>query len=206
MKSLVKMNASIEKPVIYKALVIGVSAGGLKALCEVIPQLPANFPISVVVVQHRKHSVGDYLVEYLSERCQLEVQSALPHRLIAPGVVYIAPSGYHLLVERNATFSLSIDARVNYSIPSIDVLFESAAICYQEHLIGLILTGANHDGSLGLKTIHKYHGLTLVQDPDSAEYPAMPQAAIEVTKVDHILPLSEIAEFLTNLVMSKCDG
>ncbi|MFO6425277.1 chemotaxis protein CheB [Motilimonas sp. KMU-193] len=200
------MNAFIEKKVTYKALVIGVSAGGLKAMCSILPLLPADFPVSVIIVQHRKHMAGDYLVEYLAERCQLAVRLALPGQPIAPSVIYIAPSGYHLLVERNATFSLSIDARVNYSIPAIDVLFESAAICYQQQLIGLILTGANHDGSLGLKTIQQYQGLTLVQSPESAEYPEMPAAAIATAKVDHILPLPEIARFLIQLLMEGDDG
>ncbi|MCE2573325.1 chemotaxis protein CheB [Motilimonas eburnea] len=200
------MNAFIEKKATYKALVVGVSAGGLKALCSILPKLPVGFPVSVIVVQHRKHMAGDYLIEYLAKRCQLAVQLALPSQPITPGSIYIAPTGYHLLVERNATFSLSIDARVNYSIPAIDVLFESAAICYQHQLIGLILTGANHDGSLGLKTVKKYHGLTLVQSPDSAEYPEMPDAAIAATQVDHILPLSQIASFLTRLLMGDDHG
>ncbi|MEH6450320.1 MAG: chemotaxis protein CheB [Oleispira sp.] len=187
----------------YKALVIGVSAGGLQALASIIPLLPADFPLPIIIVQHRKMLPYDYLAPYLDELSKLSVISAALHAPILPGYVYIAPSGYHLLVERSETLSLSIDAKVNFSIPSIDVLFESAAICYQEHLIGLILTGANSDGSLGLQSINLSHGLSLVQQPETAEFPAMPLAAIEASQIDYIIPLSEIASFLITLVMSK---
>jgi len=203
LKTLQAKNEFINKKVTYKALVIGVSAGGLNALTAVIPNLPANFPIPVVIVQHRKHESDDYLIPYLNERSYLNVVSASIGRPLESGFVYVAPSGYHLFIERDATFSLSIDDQVNYSIPSIDVLFDSAAICYQESLIGLILTGANNDGSLGLKSINFYHGLSLVQQPDTAEYSAMPKAAIAVSRIDHILPLHDISNFLTTLVLSK---
>jgi len=182
-------------------LVIGVSAGGLKALSAIIPLLPSDFPLPIVIVPHRKHEAEDYLVSYLNKRSSLTVLSASIGAPIKPGYVYIAPSGYHLLIERDKTFSLSIDGKVNYSIPSIDILFDSAAIAYQETLIGLILTGANNDGSLGLRSINFYHGLSLVQDPNSAEYPVMPQAAISTTHVDYILPIVDISDFLIKLLM-----
>ncbi len=203
LKTLQKMSASTNTKVIYNTLVMGVSAGGLKALTQIIPALPENFPLAIVIVQHRKHEADDYLVSYLDNLSPLKVVQATIGKPLQSGFVYIAPSGYHLLIERNKTFSLSIDARVNYSIPSIDVLFDSAAICYQENLIGLILTGANHDGSIGLKNINLYHGLSLVQHPDTAEYSAMPLAAIKASQVDHIIPLNDIANFLITLVMSR---
>ncbi|MCP4324302.1 MAG: chemotaxis protein CheB [Psychromonas sp.] len=203
LKALPPKSEFINKKVTYSALVIGVSAGGLNALTAIIPNLPKNFPIPIVIVQHRKHEKEDHLIPYLDERCALEVVSASIGQSLQPGFVYIAPSGYHLFIERNKTFSLSIDGQVNFSIPSIDVLFDSAAICYQESLIGLILTGANHDGSLGLKNINYYNGLSLVQQPDTAEYPAMPNAAITASQVDYIVPLHDIANFLTTLVLSR---
>jgi len=185
----------------YKALVIGVSAGGLKALSAIIPSLPSDFPLPIVIVPHRKHESEDYLVSYLNKRSSLTVLSASIGAPIKLGCVYIAPSGYHLLIERDKTFSLSIDAKVNYSIPSIDILFDSAAIAYQETLIGLILTGANNDGSLGLRSINFYHGLSLVQDPKSAEFSVMPQTAINTTHADYIIPLVDISDFLIKLLM-----
>lgn len=203
MPALLEKNESTNTKIVYKVLVIGVSAGGLNALTKIIPMLPENFPLAIVIVQHRQHEADDYLATYLDKLSKLKVISAKIGNLLDPGVVYIAPSGYHLLIERNSTFSLNIDEPVNYSIPSIDVLFDSAAICYQEKLIGLILTGANHDGSQGLKHINLYHGLSLVQHPGTADYETMPLAAIEKSQVDHIIPLNDIANFLTTLVMSR---
>lgn len=199
-------NESIAKKATYKALVIGVSAGGLKAVTAIIPLLPEAFPIPIVIVQHRKHDAEDFFIPYLDDMSRLTVVPVHIGETLKAGYVYIAPSGYHLFIERDATFSLSIDAQVNYSIPSIDVLFDSAAICYQSALIGLILTGANNDGSLGLKHINDYRGLSLVQDPLTAEHPAMPIAAINASNIDHILPLEDIAHFLINLVMDTENG
>jgi two-component system chemotaxis response regulator CheB len=203
LKASPKKSESINIKPTYKALAIGVSAGGLKALTTLIPALPKDFPLAIIIVQHRKHETDDYLVPYLNNLSEMSVTAATIGTSLVAGFVYIAPSGYHLLVERDCTFSLSIDTRVNYSIPSIDVLFDSAAICYQEQLIGLILTGANHDGSLGLKNINLYRGLSLVQQSATAEYAAMPLAAIEASQIDHIIPLNDIANFLTTLVMSR---
>lgn len=183
----------------YEAIVIGVSAGGMEALTTIIPKLPEGFNLPLIVVQHRVRDADTFLAEYLNRLSALPVQEAVPGSGVESGVVYIAPSGYHLLLERDKVFSLSIDPRVNYSIPSVDVLFESAAVAYGNGLVGLILTGANSDGSRGLATVKAYGGLTLVQDPLTAEVRSMPQAAIAATIVDHILPLREIAAFLTDL-------
>ncbi|MNI33801.1 Chemotaxis response regulator protein-glutamate methylesterase of group 3 operon [compost metagenome] len=119
--------------------------------------------------------------------------------MIKKGYVYLAPVGYHLLVELDQTLSLSVDPRVNYSRPSIDVLFESAAYVLEEHCIGIVLTGANHDGSAGLRAIKRNGGLAIVQDPESAEYRMMPQSAIETTEVDYVLTLKEMGLFLQKL-------
>jgi len=183
----------------YEAIVIGVSAGGLHALSEIIPYLPKDYPLAVIIVQHRGSETDAFLAGYLNRICEIEVKEALTSIKIMPGCVYIAPSGYHLLIERDKTFSLSVDPPVNFSIPSIDVLFQSAGACYKEKLIGMILTGANRDGSEGLKTIKEYGGLAIVQQPQSAEVDFMPKAAINSTDVDHIIPLGEIGNFLKQL-------
>jgi two-component system chemotaxis response regulator CheB len=114
-------------------------------------------------------------------------------------VAYFAPPNYHLLIEEDHTFSLSIEGRVNYSRPSIDVLFESALDAYCSKLIGIILTGANNDGSRGLKKIKDCGGLAIVQDPKTAEVSAMPEAALKISKIDHVLQLEEIAPFLIKI-------
>lgn len=183
----------------YEAIVIGASAGGLNALQEVLAPLPADFTLPILVVQHRSPAPGDSLAFSLSASCQLMVKEADDKEPVKPGYVYIAPADYHLLVERDRTLSLSVDAKVCYSRPSIDVLFETAAEAYLSGLVGIILTGANNDGTAGLKRIKEKGGLTIVQDPATAEAAVMPRSAIQENIVDKILSLAEIAAFLVRL-------
>lgn len=118
---------------------------------------------------------------------------------IQPGIVYIAPANYHLLVEKDRNLSLSVDRQVNYSRPAIDVLFETASWAYQKTLVGILLTGASNDGSLGLRSIQEQGGMTVVQDPSTAVAPFMPQSALDLIKVDHLLSLEKISTLLRNL-------
>ncbi len=183
----------------YEAIVIGVSAGGMDALCSILPLLPEDFPFAVIIVQHMHPDSTGYLATMLNDRCAVEVHEAEEKEEIEPGNVYIAPANYHLLVENDRTLSLSIGAPVNYARPSIDVLFDSAADTYREKLIGMVLTGANDDGSLGLKKIKELGGLAIVQDPLTAEIDSMPKAAIKRVDVDYIISLKEIGPFLANI-------
>jgi two-component system chemotaxis response regulator CheB len=155
------------------------------------------------VVQHRLPAPDDFLAFSLNESCQLTVKEADEKELIKPGCVYIAPANYHLLVERDKTLSLSVEAKVCYSRPSIDVLFETAAEVYLSGLIGIILTGANNDGTAGLKKIKEKGGLTIAQNPATAESALMPRSAIQGNAVDKILSLAEIASFLVQLLKAK---
>jgi two-component system chemotaxis response regulator CheB len=180
----------------FEAIVVGVSAGGLNALARILPCLPPDYPMAILIVQHRHRDSDHFLDEYLNELSAVRVKEAEPGEAILPAHVYIAPAGYHLLVERDKTLSLSIDQPVNFSIPSIDVLFQSAASCYKNHLIGLILTGANSDGSQGLKMIKEYGGYAIVQAPQTAEVDMMPKAAIELVDVDKVISLEELGNFL----------
>jgi len=176
-----------------------------------LPLLPKDFPLSVIVLQHRGEVVydaskkGDFFIHYFQQSCKMLVKEAIAGENIIPGIIYIAPAKYHLLIEKNKYFSLSLEPPVNFSIPSIDVLFESASACYKNSLIGLILTGANSDGSLGLKAIHLNGGLTLVQEPITAEVDLMPKAAINSHTVDYILPLNEIASFICHFIQTGSD-
>lgn len=192
----------------YLALVIGVSAGGFNALCHLLPLLPEGFPLAIIVLQHRGEGLNtndnnndDFLITYMQRLCSMPIKEAKQRDNIEVGRIYIAPAKYHLLIEKERTFSLSLEPPVNFSIPSIDVLFNSASRCYKNQLIGLILTGANSDGSVGLKTIHDNGGLTLVQSPDTAEVATMPQAAINGHNVDHVLSLDDIAIFLQEIIL-----
>lgn len=171
----------------------------MHALSEILPTLPQNFSLPILIVQHLSPASDDYLATYLDEKCEVKVKEADEKEKIEGGVVYLVPANYHLLVEKDKTLSLSVDSPVNFARPSIDVLFETAAEAYGSNLIGLVLTGASADGSRGLKLIKERGGLTLVQDPKTAESEVMPKAAIAEVDVDHIIPLSEIGAFLIKI-------
>ena len=187
----------------YEAVVIGVSAGGLAALDQILPQLDCNFCIPILIVQHIGADSDSYLPTHFDVRCAMTVKEAEDKERIQEGRIYFAPPNYHMLVEQNRCIALSIDEKVNYSRPSIDVLFETAAITYRHKLIGVVLTGANHDGAKGLARIKQYGGLTIVQNPKSAEVDTMPRAAMRATEVDKILSLKEIASFLNKLCIKR---
>ena len=185
---------------VCEIIVIGVSAGGMEALRKIIPKLPVNFSSPIAIVQHMHPHSDDFLVKDLNNRSQLTVKQADEKEGLKPGFVYFAPSNYHLLIENDKTFSLSVCDLVNFARPAIDVLFATAAEVYQEKTLGIVLTGANHDGSLGAKTIKDYGGLVIAQDPESAEVDTMPRAAIKAVNVDFILSLEKIVEHLLKLI------
>jgi two-component system chemotaxis response regulator CheB len=183
----------------YEVIVIGGSAGSIKALTELLPVFPANYPLPIVIAQHLHPWQDVFFLEHFTDLCALTVKEAGDKELIQSGCAYFAPPNYHLLIEDNKTFSLSIDEKVNYSRPSIDVLFESAVDVYASRLIGVILTGANNDGAQGLRLIKEKGGLTIVQDPKTAESAYMPKAALEATPVDYILSLPDIGRLLIDI-------
>lgn len=184
----------------FEAVVIGSSAGGIKALSSVLSALPSEFPLPIIIVQHLHPNSDSYLARILGQKCGLKVKQADEKEKIEKGVVYLAPPNYHLLIEEDRTFSLSVEGHVNFARPSVDVLFESAVYAYRDQLIGIILTGANHDGNQGVKKIKRNGGYVIVQDPDTAEADAMPKAAIAATPVDKILLLDQIGPYLLQLV------
>ena len=184
----------------YELIAIGASWGGLRAVGDILNALPDDFHPTVVVAQHRRSDPAD-LAGLLATRTRLRVSDVDDKDRIVPGRVYLAPPGYHLLIERGH-FSLSTDPPVNYARPSIDVLFESAADVYRERVIGVVLTGANADGAVGLAQIKRLGGVAIVQDPRTAERGEMPSAAISATSADAILPLEEIGPFLYGLVVT----
>jgi two-component system chemotaxis response regulator CheB len=187
----------------YEAIVIGVSAGGLNALKTLLPGLPEDFALPIIIVQHVGADSGNIWISILNNACKLEVKEADEKETIEKGKVYIAPPNYHLLIEKDRTFSLSADKRVNYARPSIDVLFETAACAYKSRLVGMILTGANSDGTNGLKKIKEMGGLTIAQDPDTAESSYMPASAIENVRVDYVLPLEDLKEMFLKLAADQ---
>jgi two-component system, chemotaxis family, protein-glutamate methylesterase/glutaminase len=181
----------------YAAVVIGVSTDGVEALKVLLPALPASFPLPFAIVQHRDRRSDGFLAAYLNAMTRIAVSEAEDKEPFSAGHAYLAPAGYHLLIESDRSLSLTVDERVNYSCPSIDVLFKTAADVFAQSLIGIVLTGANADGAQGLKAIKARGGLTVVQDPQTAAAMAMPRDALEATPVDHVLPLERIASLLT---------
>jgi two-component system chemotaxis response regulator CheB len=178
---------------------IGASWGGLRAVETVLGALPAGFGAPVVIAQHRRHDTPDgVLVQMLGAHCALTVCEAEDKQSLDPGVVLVAPADYHLLVEIGAV-ALSVDAPLNYSRPSIDVLFSSAADAYGERVAGVVLTGANSDGALGLARIAGRGGKAIVQDPETAERREMPDAARWATPEAQVMTLEEIGPALAAL-------
>ncbi len=181
-----------------RAVVIGASAGGIAAMRLLMAELPADFPWPLLLVQHiQAEQTLDFGTVYAISR--LPVVEAVDKSLIAPGTLHVAPPGYHLLVERDFTLSLSVDDPVCYARPSIDVLFESAAEAYGAGLLGVILTGGNSDGAHGLWTVKARGGLALVQDPATADTSAMPAAALARVAVDHVATPDELGRLLSAL-------
>lgn len=184
-------------------VVIGASLGGLQAVGTVIGGLAADFPLPVLVVQHRAENGPGLLAELLDREAVLKVCEAEDKMALRPGRVLVAPAGYHALVEPGHV-ELSTEDHVRFSRPSIDVTLETAAEAYGRSTIGVVLTGANDDGAAGLAGVRRRGGTAIVQDPASAEGPAMPAAAIEAAAPQWVLPVEAIAERL--VALSRAGG
>lgn len=178
---------------------IGTSAGGVDALSVLLPALPPTLQAAVFVVIHLPRERRSLLVDVFQPKCAVPVREALDKVVVEPGTVYFAPPDYHLLIDRGPQLALSADDLVNFSRPSVDVLFESAADVYGDRLLGIILTGASHDGALGLDAVRRAGGRTVVQRPDTAQVPVMVESALQRGPVDYVLPLDEIAALLRSL-------
>jgi two-component system chemotaxis response regulator CheB len=187
----------------FKAVVIGVSTGGVAALKYMLGALSADFPIPILVVTHITPDSDDGLAVLLNSLCAIRIKEADEQETLIPGAVYLAPANYHLLIERGGILSLSIDPPVNFARPSVDVLFESAAVVYGPALIGVIMTGAGSDGSKGLLKIQNSGGVAIVQDPVDSEMDSMPKSALELLVADHVVQLKEIPGLLMRLVQGK---
>ncbi|WP_449468251.1 chemotaxis protein CheB [Stenotrophomonas humi] len=180
-------------------VVVGCSAGGLSALHVMLGGLSGPLSVPMVVVCHSGSEDMRVFCELLESRSGLPVQEAEERLLPEPGNIYVAPAGYHLLLERDKRFALSVDPRVAFSRPSIDVLFESAAEVWRHGVLAVLMTGANADGAEGCATVRRAGGTVVVQDPDTAQVPVMPAAALELAGADYCLPLPEISLLLESL-------
>ncbi|WP_281645071.1 chemotaxis protein CheB [Parendozoicomonas sp. Alg238-R29] len=182
-----------------KVIVIGASAGGSKALAELLGYLPASFPLPVVVVKHHKPGAANDMASWLDCRIALDAHFAEDKEKVKPGTVIVAPPDYHLLVDQDGSVELSLDEPVIYSRPSLDVLFETAAEAFGDQAIGVVLTGASRDGANGSETIRKAGGQVFVQNPETAEVSVMPKAALGKSDLSNAMELDCLATKLLGL-------
>lgn len=182
-----------------KVLIIGGSAGSLEVLMKLLPNLSSIPSFAIVFVLHRKNAKDATLEELIAIKTNISVKEVEDKTSFLPGYIYIAPPDYHLLFEKNNILSLDTSEKVNYSRPSIDVSFESAAEVYGSSLIAILLSGANADGTNGLLAVKKAGGTTIVQNPDTAQMPFMPQNAITYVSPDYILDVDEMLHFITSI-------
>ncbi len=184
---------------IFRAVVIGGSAGGIKGLTAIFSLLTKDLELPVLVAQHLHPDDNGAFARHLARLTSLMVVEPWDKDRIEGGRVYVAPANYHMLVERNGTISLSVDERVNWSRPSIDVLFDSAAVAWGEAVVAVLLSGASADGAKGMLSVREAGGLTVAQDPDDAEYPFMPKSAIDAKAAEKVLQAKEIGRLLITL-------
>ena len=182
-----------------KLLIIGGSAGSLEVLLQLLPQLSAAPSFAIVLVLHRRNTEDNTLEELIAAKTEIPVKDVEDKTPLLPGYLYIAPSDYHLLFETDGTLSLDTDEKVNYSRPSIDVSFESAAEVYGSSLVGILLSGANADGTEGLLAIKNAGGAIAVQRPETAQMPFMPNNAIANTAPHYVLDINGILQLISSI-------
>ena len=183
----------------FKAVVIGGSAGSFQVVVKILQSLPKNFTYPVFLCLHRLKHIRSGFVEALSIKSNIPIIEPYDKTHIKPGIAYLAPSNYHMYIELANQISLSTEEPVNHSRPSIDLTYFSTAQAYRQKLVGIILSGANRDGALGMKKIAELGGTTIVQDPMECEVRTMTEATLNVTKVSYIYKTDQIIQFLRNI-------
>ena len=182
-----------------KALVIGGSAGSLDVLIRVLPAIDLDINFTIIIVVHRKQGTDSLLTDLLSKKTKLKVKEVEEKEPVEPRTIYIAPSDYHLLIEKDYTFSLDYSEKINYSRPSIDVTFQSAAEVFTNRLVCMLLSGSNADGVNGLIAVNNFGGETVAQDPETAQVAYMPAQAILKSNVNKVLTIDEMAAYINSL-------
>jgi two-component system, chemotaxis family, protein-glutamate methylesterase/glutaminase len=182
-----------------EAIVIGASAGAIEALRRLLPALTPDLPVPIVVVVHLPPRRASMLPDLFSRLCHVPVREPVDKQPVAAGTIWFAPADYHLMIERGRTFSLSVDAPVGFSRPSVDVLFESAACVYGARIVAIVLSGANPDGAQGARAIRDAGGYVLVQDPAEADMREMPDAAIRHADPQFVGPIAALARTARDL-------
>ena len=183
----------------YKAVIIGGSAGSFQVVTKILASLPRDYNIPIFLCLHRLKHIRSGFVEALSIKSQLPIIEPSDKEHIRPGKIYLAPANYHMYIELGNNIALSTEEAVNHSRPSIDLSFFSAAYAYKNKLIGIILSGANKDGALGLKSVKDSGGIAIVQDPDECQVKTMVMASLNSTKANHVFSTDQIINYLKKL-------
>lgn len=182
-----------------EAVIIGGSAGSIEVLLKIAPALLPTLPFPIFIVLHRKYAIESSLRDLIAHKTALPVKDIEDKDPVYSGTIYIAPADYHLLIEMDHQFSLDNSEKINFSRPSLDVAFESASEVYGSGLVGVLLSGANSDGTEGFRSIRSAGGITVAQSPDSCPVPYMPQSAIDKAVVDRVLPILGIADYINSV-------
>lgn len=182
-----------------KYVLIGGSAGSFQTILSLLEALPKNYPFPIFLILHRLKNVRSGFIEALSIKSKVNLLEPEDKNIIEEGNIYLAPANYHMYIEFDNTISLSIEEPVNHSRPSIDITFSSAANSLRDKTIAVLLSGANKDGAAGLKDISEAGGITVIQDPNDAQIQTMPQAALDMFKVDKIMSAEEIINYISKL-------
>ena len=183
----------------FKAVVIGGSAGSFQVVVKILQSLPKNFNYPVFLCLHRLKHVRSGFVEALSIKSNIPIIEPYDKTHVKPGMAYLAPANYHMYIEYANQIALSTEEPVNHSRPSIDLTYFSTAQSFRQRLVGIILSGANRDGALGMKKIADFGGTTIVQDPAECEVRTMTEGTLNITKVDHVYKTDQIIQFLRNI-------
>ncbi len=183
----------------YKAVIIGGSAGSFQVVTKILSSLSDRFPLPVLLCLHRLKHVRSGFVEALSLKSNIPIEEPNDKETLKPGRAYLAPANYHMYIELANRIALSTDEPINHSRPAIDLSFITAANAYRDKLIGIILSGANRDGAMGLKIVSEKGGITIVQDPKICEVKTMTESAMQLTQVDHVFSPDQIIQFLSKI-------
>lgn len=186
--------------VTFDVVALATSAGGLAALSQILQALPIDFPAAITVVQHLAPHSPSLLPSILSRRTKLKVKQAESGEKLYAGTVYVARPDWHLIINPDATLSLTHTEQINFTRPAADLLFESLAKSCKQRAIAVVLTGTGRDGAIGIQAVKAAGGVTIVQDQKTAQFSGMPSAAIQTQAVDLILPVDQIAATLIKLV------
>ncbi len=184
----------------FNIAVIGASAGGLSALEAILKVLDKDLSTPIIIVQHLSPDGGDAILKLLKKYSLIELSEPTDKELLENNHIYLAPPDYHLMIEDDHSISVYMGPKENYCRPAIDVLFETAAEVFLDKTLGILLTGANRDGTRGLRVIKDFSGVTVAQDPKEAQIAVMPQSAIDNGAVDHILTLEQIGKMLNRVL------